>query len=119
MVTDASPRSLLRRLFGRDTLDVEARVLLKRYSPLYHVKRGLPPLLLIHGTSERLWAQGIAMRVRLAAEGAVHELVALEGAPHGMENWEGRPEWTGYKSKLVEWLGEKLRERPQAGWEAP
>jgi alpha-L-fucosidase 2 len=118
MVTDASPRSLLRRLFGRETFDPEARVLLKRYSPLYHVRSGLPPLLLIHGTNERLWAQGAAMRDRLAAAGAEHELVALEGAPHGMENWEGRPEWTGYKRKLVEWLGDKLRERPRSGQEA-
>ena len=119
MVTDASPRSLLRRLFGRQTLDDEARVLLKRYSPLYHVERGLRPLLLIHGTNERLWAQGVALRDRLAEAGAPHELVALQGAPHGMENWEGRPEWAGYKVKLVEWLGEKLRARPRTGQEAP
>ncbi|HVR71178.1 MAG TPA: alpha/beta hydrolase [Vicinamibacteria bacterium] len=119
LVTDASPRSLLRRLFGRETLDDEARVLLERYSPLYHVAEGLSPLLLIHGTNERLWAQGVALRDRLAAAGATHELVALEGAPHGMENWEGRPEWAGYKRKLVEWLGQRLRERPRAVREAP
>jgi hypothetical protein len=29
-----------------------------------------------------------------------------------MENWEGRPEWTGYKKKLVEWLGQRLQGRP-------
>ena len=108
MVTDASPRSLLRRLFGREQLDDEARAVLQRFSPLFHVSARMPPILLIHGTNERLWAQGVAMRDRLAAVGAAHELVALEGAPHGMENWEGRPEWAGYKQKLVEWLRQRL-----------
>jgi len=109
MVTDASPRSLLVRLFGLPVLDDPARAVLRRYSPLYHVSSAMPPLLLIHGTSEGLWAQGLAMRDRLAAVGARHELVALEGAPHGMENWEGHPQWTTYKAKLVEWLQETTR----------
>jgi acetyl esterase len=108
MVTDASPRSLLVRLFALDTLDDEARATLQRYSPAYHVSKTMPPLLLIHGTDERLWAQGQAMRDRLAAAGAAHELYAVEGAPHGMENWEGRPEWAGYKQKLVDWLSARF-----------
>lgn len=114
MVTDAGPRSLLRRLFGRETLDEEGRALLRRYSPLHQASGDLPPILLIHGTNERLWAQGTAMRDRLAALGSAHELLALEGAPHGMENWEGRSEWTGYKQKMVEWLGRQFRARPGA-----
>ena len=117
MVTDASPRSLLRRLFGRDTLDEAAHAMLRQYSPIFHVRAGMPPLLLVHGTNEGLWAQGVAMRDRLAAVGARHEMYALEGAPHGMESWEGRPEWAGYKQKVVEWLGERLRTRP--GRETP
>jgi acetyl esterase/lipase len=72
----------------------------------------MPPLLLIHGTNERLWEQGTAMRDRLREVGAPHELVALEGAPHGMENWEGRPEWAHYKAKLVEWLRQQLGAKP-------
>jgi alpha-L-fucosidase 2 len=113
MVADASPRSLLRRLFGRGTLDDEARGTLARYSPITHVHAQMPPLLLVHGTAERLWAQGTAMRDRLAAVGAPHEMVALEGAPHGMENWEGRPEWAGYKTQVIEWL-RRARRAPAA-----
>jgi acetyl esterase len=109
MVTDASPRSLLVRLFGLPVLDDPARAVLRRYSPLYHVSSAMPPLLLIHGTSEGLWAQGLAMRDRLAAAGARHEIIALEGAPHGMENWEGHPQWTTYKARLVDWLRETTR----------
>ena len=111
MVTDASRRSLLRRLFQRETLDEDARALLARYSPLTHVHANMPPILLVHGTAERLWAQAIAMRDRLAAVGARHEMLALEGAPHGMENWEGRPEWSGYKANVIEWLQRTLSAR--------
>ncbi len=109
MITDASPRSLLVRLFGLPVLDDPARALLRRYSPLHHVSSAMPPLLLIHGTNERLWEQGVAMRDRLAEAGARHELFAIEGAPHGMENWEGHSPWTTYKAKLVEWLRESTR----------
>ena len=60
MVTDASPRSLLVRLFRRHVLDDEARALLRQYSPLYQAHKGMPPLLLINGTGDRLWAQAQA-----------------------------------------------------------
>jgi alpha-L-fucosidase 2 len=109
MVTDASPRSLLVRLFRHDVLDDEARALLRKYSPLYQAHKGMPPLLLINGTGERLWAQGQAFAQKLADVGARHELIALEGAPHGLENWEGHPEWTGYKRRLVEWIAQVVR----------
>lgn len=112
MVQDASPRSLLVRLFGRTALDDESRALLRRYSPLYHAHRAMPPILLIHGTNEMLWEQGLAFAGRLEEVGADHELYRLDGAPHGMESWEGHPEWSGYERKLVDWLEEKLETRP-------
>jgi alpha-L-fucosidase 2 len=108
LLTDKSPGSRLEKLFGLHALDDAGRELVRRYSPIHHVSKGMPPLLLIHGTNERLWAQGVAMRDRLREVGARHQLIALEGAPHGMENWEGRPEWSHYKTKLVEWLSEQL-----------
>jgi len=108
MVRDASPRSLLVRLFHRSVLDDEARRLLRRFSPLHQAHASMPPLLLIHGTDEFLWQQGVDFAARLAELGVDHELYAVEGAPHGMENWEGRPEWAGYEPKLVEWLARKL-----------
>jgi len=104
MVTDASPRSLLVRLFHRKSLDDDARALLRRYSPLYAAHKDMPPLLLINGTGERLWAQAEAFAKRLTEVGARHELIVLEGAPHGLENWEGRADWTSYKTRMVEWI---------------
>ena len=100
----STPRPLLQRLFARPALDDESLALLRAYSPIHHLKDGMPPVLLIHGTNESLWAQGQAMDRALAAKGLPHELIAVEGAPHGLENWEGRPEWMQYKPKLAAWL---------------
>jgi alpha-L-fucosidase 2 len=108
MVRDASARSLLVRLFDRSVLDGEARRLLRSYSPLHSARASMPPLLLIHGTDEFLWDQGVAFAARLEELGVDHELYRVEGAPHGMESWEGRPEWSGYQQKLVDWLSQKL-----------
>ena len=109
MVTDTSPRSLLVRLFRRSTLDDESRALLRRYSPLYQAHKNMPPLLLVNGTGERLWAQGLAFAQRLTDVGARHEVIALDGAPHGLENWEGRAEWTTYKGQVINWISRVVR----------
>jgi alpha-L-fucosidase 2 len=109
MVTDASPRSLLTRLFRRDVLNDQSRMLLRQYSPLYTAHQNMPPLLLINGTGERLWAQAQTLSRRLAVLGARHELIALEGAPHGLENWEGHAAWTTYKRRMVEWIARMVR----------
>jgi alpha-L-fucosidase 2 len=109
MVTDASPRSLLVRLFRRKVLDDDARALLRRYSPLYRAHKGMPPVLLVNGTGERLWAQAQAFAQRLTELGVRHEIIALEGAPHGMENWEGHSQWMVYKRRMVEWIARVVR----------
>jgi acetyl esterase/lipase len=108
MVKDASPRSLLARLFDHRTYDEEGRRLLRRYSPLYHARRDMPPLLLLNGTDEFLWDQAVDYAAALEEAGADYELYRLDGAGHGMQTWEGRPEWAGYEEKLVSWLEEKL-----------
>ena len=104
MVTDASPRSLLVRLFRRQVLDDESRAVLRKYSPLYQAHTGMPPMLLVNGTGERLWTQAQSFDRRLSAIGVPHEVVSLDGAPHGMENWEGHPEWMFYKQRVVDWI---------------
>lgn len=104
MVTDAAPRSLLVRLFRRYELDTEARDVMRRYSPIYQARQGLPPLLLITGTADGLWRQAEAYQARLAELGAAPVSIALPGAPHGLENWEGHPEWMSYKTRLTSWI---------------
>lgn len=104
MVTDASPRSLLVRLFRRTVLDDDSRAVLRRYSPLYQAHKDMAPVLMVNGTGERLWAQAQAFAQRLTELGVSHDVVALDGAPHGMENWEGHPEWMDYKRRVVDWI---------------
>jgi acetyl esterase/lipase len=99
-----TPRSLPARLFGLSSIDSNGEGLLRRYSPINHVRREMPPILLVHGTGEELWTQGQSMARALTTAGARHELYALEGAPHGMENWEGRPEWQPYKQKVIDFV---------------
>ena len=106
MAASLTPRSAVTRLFGITQLDDQARATLRTYSPIYGAHKDQPPLLLIHGTAEGLWAQGQAMAARLQAIGARHQLLALDGAPHGMENWEGQPRWQHYKARVVEWIAE-------------
>jgi len=109
MVTDTSPRSLLVRLFRRTVLDEDSRAVLRQYSPLYQAHKGMPPLLLVNGTGDRLWPQAQAFASRLTDLGVRHDVIALEGAPHGLENWEGHAEWTTYKRRVVEWIRQVVR----------
>ena len=104
MVTDASPRSLLVRLFRRTVLNDESREQLLYYSPLHRARNDMPAVLLVNGTGERLWEQAQAYERRLGQLGVKHEVITLDGAPHGMENWEGHPEWMFYKQRVVEWI---------------
>jgi alpha-L-fucosidase 2 len=107
MVTDASPRSLLVRLFRRNELNDEARAELRKYSPQDRAHRDMAPLFMINGTGERLWAQAQAFDRRLTELRVEHDVLSLGGAPHGMENWEGHPEWMVYKQRVVEWIRER------------
>jgi alpha-L-fucosidase 2 len=111
LAADASPRSIPARLFGITKLDDEARETMRRFSPLHNVRSGMPPLLLIHGTNERLHAQGVAMSKKLSESYTPYDFYEVWNAPHGIENWEGHPEWMEYKTKLVEWLNAKLKSR--------
>lgn len=109
MATSFAPRSIPARLFGVTELNDQTREVMKRFSPLYQVKAGMPPMLLIQGTADRLHAQAVAFEKELDRVGASYDVIDVVGAPHGVENWEGHPEWLGYKTKLVEWLRAKLR----------
>jgi acetyl esterase len=104
MATTLTPRSAVTRLFGITALDDRARATLDAHGPQSRVHREQPPFLLVHGTAEGLWSQGLSMGARMAAVGARHQLLRLEGAAHGMENWEGQPQWLHYKQVVVDWI---------------
>jgi alpha-L-fucosidase 2 len=108
MARDLSPRSIPTRLFGIEKLDEASRATLRRYSPLHNIRSGMPPMLLLCGTKDGLYAQQQAFAAALDRAGVPYETFIVEGAPHGMENWEGHPAWMEYKTKLVDWLKIKL-----------
>jgi alpha-L-fucosidase 2 len=108
MAASFAPRSVPARLFGLSSMNDESRAVLMKYSPLHQAKRGMPPMLLVQGTADRLFLQAVAFSDRLSALNADYERYDVAGAPHGVENWEGHPAWLGYKQKLVEWLRRKL-----------
>ena len=103
-VKDPDSRPMLDRIFG--SWDQE---LLERYSPLFHVSAGMPPILLIQGTKDELYEGTLAYVERLKKVGARQQLILVQGAPHGMENWAGHNDWEAYKPQLVDWLNAALR----------
>jgi alpha-L-fucosidase 2 len=110
MAKDLSPRSIPVRLFRLTKLDDEARETMRRFSPLYNVSKEMPPLLLICGTKDSLFAQQTSFIQQLDKVGARYDAINIDGAPHGMENWEGHPEWMSYKQKMADWLRAQLRD---------
>jgi acetyl esterase/lipase len=98
----------LTEFLGITTYDGKAFRLLKKESPINHVKKGLPPFLLLHGTKDDVvdYQQSVDMCARLRQAGDACELYPVEGGKHGMGNWEAMP---AYKQKVVEWLQETLK----------
>ncbi len=79
---------------------------LREDSPYYHVKKGLPKFLLIHGTKDEQvpYEQSVRMCEKLKLHKNSCELFTVDGAPHGVGPWEANPFWHAYKNKMVTWL---------------
>jgi dipeptidyl aminopeptidase/acylaminoacyl peptidase len=98
-VKDQDGRKTLDRLFGRWNDQV-----LREFSPISHISPRMPPILLIQGTADELYAGTLEYEKELQEAGAPHKMILLKGAPHGMENWAGHPEWDFYRKALTDWL---------------
>jgi acetyl esterase/lipase len=98
----------LKKVFGRDDLDDDARNELKDASPLNFLKSGMPPFLLIHGTEDKsvLYSQSVIFQKRLKELGVPCEIITIEKGVHGMKNWEKLD--TNYKEKMIAWLERTL-----------
>jgi acetyl esterase len=99
-----SPRSRARRLFGLTRLDDAARDVLRAFSPLHQASPGLPPLLLVAGTADRLVEQQRRYADALRGAGVRVETVEIEGAPHGMEAWHDEPAWRTWEEQVGAWI---------------
>jgi acetyl esterase len=79
---------------------------LSQLSPIEHLRRDMPPFLLIHGTNDPLVPiqQSRNMCRRMTALGNTCEVYPVEGAGHGMRRWRS----TAYQEEIVRWLGSRL-----------
>ncbi len=100
----------MRALFGRkETQADEATLqLLRAASPINHVRAGLPPFLLVHGTGDMsvLYNWSPLFQAKLKAAGVACELITIPDGAHGMARWESfAPE---YKEQVADWLARQL-----------
>ncbi len=82
----------------------ETAGLLADMSPVHHLKPGLPPFLLIHGTADKsvMHSQSENLRVKLAGHQVPGELLTIQGAPHRLSEWEKFD--PTYKNRMIVWL---------------
>jgi len=88
----------------------ESLAVLRELSPINHVKSGLPPFLLIHGTADKSvpFQQSLNFQAKLKAAGVPCELIAIKDAPHSLVAWEAID--PSYKPKMIAWLRQTLGE---------
>ena len=89
---------------------------LREMSPIEHIKPGLPPFLLVHGTLDGVvpYDQSMQMLSRLRGSGVEAELITVDGGGHGLRGWEMSPSLSVYRSKVIDWLRVQLRQTAQA-----
>jgi len=90
------------------TLDEPTRAVLREISPINHVKPGLPPFLLVHGTEDKSvpYEQSLKFQAKLRESAVPCELITVKGAPHRITEWEQLD--PTYPAKVVEWLNRTL-----------
>jgi acetyl esterase/lipase len=80
-----------RSAFGDVPTDPDAkRKFAENISPIYHVKKGVPPVLIIHGDADKLVPiqQAQIFLEKAKAVGGVTKLDVRPGALHGWKDWE-------------------------------
>jgi alpha-L-fucosidase 2 len=83
---------------------------LRDLSPIAHVKAGLPPFLLIHGTADSVvpYDQSEQMLAKLRENGIESELMTVEGGGHGLRLWEMSSRLSEYREKMIAWMRHRL-----------
>ncbi len=99
----------LGQLFGHETLDAATEARLHEASPLDHVRPGLPPFLLVHGTADASvpYEQSVALQARLKVSGVACDFITIKDGAHGMISWDkAAPD---YREQVVAWLRKTLK----------
>jgi len=82
---------------------------LRDLSPIRHVRRGIAPFLLIHGTADALvpFEQSRNMCREIRKAGGECDLLAVKGGGHGLRWWESAG-LTSYKRLMIDWLRKRI-----------
>ncbi|MEP7339844.1 MAG: alpha/beta hydrolase [Acidobacteriota bacterium] len=86
----------------------EAIKRMKEISAATYIKKGLPPFLLIHSTTDEqvYYQQSVVMQQRMKQAGNVCDLISVEGAKHGMAIITQFPDT---KVQMIAWLKKTLK----------
>jgi dipeptidyl aminopeptidase/acylaminoacyl peptidase len=76
--------------------------LAKKLSPLTYVRKGLPPVLSIHGDADTVvpYEQSVRLTKELKASGVQAELITVSGGQHGFQPEEMSKLWP----QIFRWL---------------
>ena len=94
-VVDLSSERVMARLSGAD---VDKAKLVRQISPVEHLSKGAPPLILFYGTQDQFVTQGRAFVEKSLSVGNRAELWTAEGQPHGFFNRSPWHETTLYRA---------------------
>jgi acetyl esterase/lipase len=99
-------------LFGRTIADDATLAVMREASPMFRVKPGLPPFLLVHGTADQSvpYQQSVELQQRLRAAGVSCDLLTIKDGVHGMISWDAVA--PHYKDEVVAWLVKTLSVAP-------
>ena len=101
-------RPSLAQLFGRETYDETAQKIMREASPLFQMKRGLPPFLLVHGTADQSvpYQQSLDWQASMRQLGMSCDLITINEGVHGMISWDSVA--PTYKKDVIAWLNRTL-----------
>ena len=88
----------------------EAERLLRMASPKEHIRKDMPPYLVLHGSADvqAPFEQSVYMFEAMRAAGARCDLMVIDGGGHGMGSWDQHPDQAAYRAKLVQWLKDRF-----------
>jgi len=88
----------------------EAERLLREASPKEHIRKDMPPYLILHGSSDvqAPFEQSVFMFEAMHAAGARCDLIVIDGGGHGMGSWDPHADQATYRPRLIQWLRDTL-----------
>lgn len=95
-------------LFGSEKFDEPTATLMHEASPIEHVKPGLPPFLLVHGSADTRVdpQQSTDFQAALRKAGVPCDLIIVKDGVHGMKGWAALG--SDYQAQVVAWLQRTL-----------